>query len=318
MLIQRRLLPSLSELIAFESAARLGSFTQAAKELSLTQGAISRQIANLETTLGLQLFSRIRRSTVLTDVGRFYLSEVSEALRDLVGSGVRARGFGASASLSLAVLPTFATHWLIPRLPGLLAHPSKMSLNLRTRLEPFDFKLEPFDAAIYFGSGAWPGTAVDLICPEDIVAVASPALLRRMNIRQPGDLARAPLLHQLTRPLAWPDWFERFGVRRANMDAGQSFDQFSMIAAAAVAGIGVALLPSLFIKTELEAGLLAAVPGGLYRSQHAYWLVVPEHKSGSPLVEKFRAWVKNEALQDAEAASPDVRRGGGAKSRARG
>jgi LysR family glycine cleavage system transcriptional activator len=284
-------LPSVDALVAFESAARHQSFTRAAAELNLTQGAISRQIRVLEDRLGSSLFQRVRQRVVLTDAGRAYLLDVRRVLDGLESATLRLMTVGESTNvLNLAVLPAVATHWLVPRLPDFFSKHPKISISCAIRLSPFDFETDPFDAAIHYGFPIWAGAVVHHLMDEDIVPVCSPSFKTSRRIRRVEDLTRAPLLHLTTRPAAWADWFARGEVPAANAFQGSIFENFAMISKAAMAGLGVALLPTYFIEEELKEGTLVALAHS-QRSKKAYYLVIPETKVGTPHVQAFVKWI---------------------------
>ena len=286
-------LPSVDALVAFESAARHQSFTRAAAELNLTQGAISRQIRVLEDRLGSLLFQRVRQRVILTDAGRAYLLEVRRILDGLESATLRLMTVGESTNvLNLAVLPAVATHWLVPRLPDFFSKHPKISINCAIRLSPFDFETDPFDAAIHYGSPIWAGAVVHHLMDEDIVPACSPSFRTSRRIRRVEDLARMPLLHLTTRPAAWADWFARSEIPAANAFQGSIFENFAMISKAAMAGLGVALLPSYFIEEELRAGTLFALAAPQRSKNAAYYIAIPETKVGTPHVEAFVKWVE--------------------------
>ena len=156
--MKRGEIPSIGELTSFVAAAQHGSFTRAAGELNLTQGAISRQIRELETHLGIRLFERIRQRVVLTDAGKMYLSQVKKALDDLADATLRVASFSNSTTLNLVALPTFAARWLVPRLPNFQRVNPKIMIHITARQAPIDSALEPFDAAVFHGASHWPGT----------------------------------------------------------------------------------------------------------------------------------------------------------------
>jgi LysR family glycine cleavage system transcriptional activator len=296
-------LPSIDALTAFESAARHQSFTRAAAELNLTQGAISRQIRLLEDRLGSSLFQRVRQRVILTDAGRAYLLEVRRILDGLESATLRLMTVGASTNvLNLAVLPAVATHWLLPRLPDFFRKHPKVSINCGVRLSPFDFETDPFDAAIHYGAPIWAGAIVHHLMDEDLFPVCAPSLRHSRRIRRPEDLTRVPLLHLTTRPASWADWFKRTGIPTANAFQGSIFENFAMISKAAMAGLGVALLPSYFIEEELKSRSLVALSTA-QRSQKSYYLVIPETKVGTPHVQDFVKWV-----QEAKHYRPSKRR----------
>jgi DNA-binding transcriptional LysR family regulator len=311
----RRKLPSTQALHCFEAAARHQSFTRAAQELNLTQGAVSRQVAALEDFLGVPLFRRTRHGMVLTAAGADYARRVRQRLdaleRDAVDLMSR-RGLGDS--LTLAVVPTFAARWLIPRLPRLHARHPELLLHFETCTRPFLFGDSGVDAALWAGTvqqvQQWSGTDAVHLIDEEVLPVCSPALLARhggeVAVRlglPPAALARLPLLQQATRPDAWRQWFEAQGVDAPDAMAGPRYELFSMQAAAAMAGLGVALMPTLLIQDELaSAALVVACPRPL-RGQRAYYLVRPQGPLRTALA-AFQQWLSEECRQTSAAAGP--------------
>lgn len=289
-------LPSIACLQSFESVARHGSVSRASIELNLTQSAVSRQIHQLEQLLDVALFERVRQRMVITDAGKLYLKDVVRILIDLKGSTSRIMACGGSASLlNLAVLPTFGTRWLVPRLPDFLQQHPDVTVNLSTRSEQFDFEIEPFDAAIHYGSTNWPGAVAYHLMDEDTVPVCSPKFETTQRIKKPADLARTVLLHQSTRTEAWAEWFKIMGIENSHPLRGPRFEQFGMIAQAAIYGLGVALLPKLLIEEELASGKLIALFAHPLRSANSYYVVLPEAKASAPLAAAFVQWMIQEA-----------------------
>ncbi|MGO4172052.1 LysR family transcriptional regulator [Bosea sp. TAF32] len=288
----RLTVPSLSALAAFEAAARHGSFTRAAEELNLTQGAVSRQVAHLEGALGVSLFERIKKRVSLTAAGAAYAAEVREGLSRLAAATVSTMAFrGAAGVLNLAILPTFGTRWLIPRLPRFIeAHPG-ITINFATKLVPFDFTREPLDAAIHFGDPVWPGARLHRLMGEEIVPVASPALVARFGLAEAADMLKAPLLQQSTRPRAWANWLEQQGLPPQRALMGPRFEQFAMVSQAAVAGLGLAIVPRFLVEEELRSGALVIPVDRSLVGQEGYYLVYPEEKAGLPAVAAFRDWL---------------------------
>ncbi|MGY6248711.1 transcriptional regulator GcvA [Bosea thiooxidans] len=284
--------PSLSALAAFEAAARHGSFTRAAEELNLTQGAVSRQVAHLEEVLGVSLFERVKKRVSLTIAGAAYAAEVRDGLSRLAAATVSAMAFrGAAGVLNLAILPTFGTRWLIPRLPRFIeAHPG-ITINFATKLVPFDFGREPLDAAVHFGDPVWPGARLHRLMGEEIVPVASPALVARFGLSEPADMLKAPLLQQSTRPRAWANWLEEQGLPPQRALMGPRFEQFAMVSQAAVAGLGLAIVPRFLVEEELRSGALVIPVDRSLVGQEGYYLVYPEEKANLPTVTAFRDWL---------------------------
>lgn len=290
----RRLLPSMSQLTAFEAVCRTGSTLAAARDLALTQGAVSRLVQGLEAQLGVTLFRREGRRMQPTDAALAYARDVARAM-DMVSRGaMRVRSTPGGGTLALAILPTFGTRWLAPRLPGFVrAHPG-ITLNLGTRLRPFDFEAEGFDAAIHFGGRTWPGAGYLALFPERLVACAAPGFLASHPVAGPGDVARLPLLQLETRPEAWRGWFAHHGVQ-GPAGLGMLFDQFGPMIQAAIYGVGVALLPAFLAEQELRDGRLVSAWGPPVPGEGSYHLVWPLGAADHPPLAAFRDWIAAEA-----------------------
>lgn len=288
--VQRRLLPSTSALAAFEAVARLGSFTAAAQELDLTQGAVSRQIALLEEQFGRRLFERDSRNVRLSTAGEIYAEAVRAALGQLRDAALGLMSNRHSGMLNLAILPTFGTRWLMPLIPDFVAENPDIIINFVTRIGRFDFARERLDAAIHHGQPDWPDADSTLLMRETVMPVVSPDFLASRDITTAADISRLPLLHMATRPGAWGEWFEEQGLS-APIGPGMQFEQFGTVAQACMAGLGVALLPQVLIAGELQRGQLVPAPGQPMQSRSAYYLVVPNDKRGHPPVVSFRDWL---------------------------
>jgi LysR family glycine cleavage system transcriptional activator len=291
MTIARSLIPDVAKLQAFECAARHGSFTQAARELNLTQSAVSRQIKELEVQLGMLLFERVRQRAVLSGAGAKFLPEVRRLLEQTEVVMLRAMTATQASSLSLATLPTFASRWLVPRLPDFLKHNPGVALNLASRSQPFDLEEQAFDAAIHYGQPVWANATCRYICREVIVPVASPSFLAGRIAEKPEDLIAGPLLHLATRPKAWANWFETAGVEAAAAYQGHRFDQFTMVIKAAAAGMGLALLPLYLIEQELQEGQLRVVVDLPLPTENSYYFVMPSGKLEHPVANRLYAWI---------------------------
>lgn len=286
----RRKIPSTLALSAFEAAARHQSFTKAADELAVTQSAVCRQIGALEDFLGVKLFRRGRRGVALTEAGVAYSRKVTARLDDVERDTLELMaGGGSGGTLELGVVPTFATKWLLPRLPDFLARHPGITVNLSARARPFLFDETPFDAAIHAGEAFWPGTEGILLMPEDLVAVASPALA------EPVDWRRETLLQISTRPTMWRDWFRSCALVVEGDMAGPRFELYSMVAEAAIHGMGIGLVPRLLVEPELARGALVMVAPHVYRSDRSYRLLYPERKADHPPLAAFRQWLGSQA-----------------------
>jgi LysR family glycine cleavage system transcriptional activator len=297
----RRFLPDTAHLSAFEATARLGAVTAAAGELGLSQSAVSRQIAALEAQLGVALFAREKRRLHLTRAGETYAIEVARALAIIGAASQTAAINPGGGVLSIAILPTFGARWLAPRLPRFLqAHPG-VTVNLATALTPFDLAAAGHDAALTFGESNWPGCTGVALMRETMAALCAPLMARERRFAGPADIAAAPRLNIATRPHAWADWFAAHDAPAAPPGA-MTFDQFAVLARAAMSGLGVALLPLFMTETELARGELVIAWGHAVESRGAYRLVWPEGRAPSAPLQAFRDWLLTEASRGAEGA----------------
>jgi LysR family glycine cleavage system transcriptional activator len=292
-----RSLPPLPALQAFEASARLASFTRAGQELNLTQGAVSRAVAGLESELGVPLFARVRQRIRLTEAGEAYVAKVGPLLARLEAATLELKAFkGEGGVLNLAILPTFATRWLIPRLSAFTrAHP-EVQVAFHTRLYPFDFEAEELDAAIHLGQGQWPGARLDFLFDEEGVVVASPSLAFGRPLATPSDLAGQPLLQMATRPQGWEEWLSAHKASGVDGRRGPRFESHLMVIQAAKADLGFALLPSFLVREELLKGeLVEPFPGTRLQGLRSYWFATPEHGAERPATRAFRNWLLSEA-----------------------
>jgi len=287
-------LPSLAALRSFETAARHESFTLAAEELGLTQGAVSRQVRDLEAAIGARLFRRVGRAVRLTEAGRVFADDLGRDLGSLRQTVTRAVAAGDGArALSIAVLPTFGSRWLMPRLEDFRNRHPDIALSFISRTEPFDLGTVRCDLAIHFGPAEWPGAKLTPLCPEDLLAVAAPAFIARHTITGPGDLLGAPLLHLASRPGAWAAFRAHLGEADTGPLRGMQFDQFALITAAAVAGLGAALLPSYLIEAELDRGQLRRIARAPTGGASAYHLAEPLGAAKRETAQ-FVAWLRRQ------------------------
>lgn len=294
--IPRRFLPPTSQLVAFEVAARLENFTATAKELNLTQGAVSRQISALEATLGTPLFHRERKKVKLTLAGEIYAREIRDAINRISTATLGFRANPSGGSLNLAVMPTFAARWLVPRLAAFTAANPAVMLNLQTRFGQFDFRSENIDVAIYFGTKHWPGAETEFLMDETVVPVCSPDLRDRLDLRKPSDLLTAPLLHINSRPDAWEKWFAANQIEGLKLH-GMLFDQFTSISQAAANGLGIGLLPEFLVGRELASGELVKVIDLPMKNAESYHLAWPSTRTQYSPLRAFRAWLVNQTVR---------------------
>ncbi len=292
----RRKIPSLQALACFDAAARHQSYTRAAQELALTQGAVSRQLSALEEFVGVALFKRTRHGVTLTERGSDYAAMVAIRLQALEQDTLEVMSTQGRASvLHLAAVPTFATRWLIPRLPGFKAQHGDITVHIETRTRPFMFADTPFDCALFAGTpeqvSQWAGTQAVKLLDEVVLPVCAPRLLGGAVSLSPEAIAGLPLLQQSTRPDAWRQWFEAQAVAAPQALAGARLELFSMTAAAAVHGLGLALVPKLLVEDELARGCLVVACDVPLASRRAYYLVYPECEDTAPATRMFLDWL---------------------------
>lgn len=286
--------PTVTELSALVACARLGTAARAAGALGLTPSAVSRSLRGLEGRLGVALFIRQRQRLVLSDAGRALVRDAEGILAQIDASARMVMAFGGSgAVLRLAVLPTFASAWLIPRLAGFAQNAPEVSLDLTAELGPVDFDASPFDAAIQRADLARPGTIVTPLTGERLIVVAAPALVGRDP--SVSDLTRLPLIQQSTRPRLWADWFSAAGIpAEAAPQRGPRFAQFAMILSAARAGMGAAILPDIFVTEALADGSLVRVGAVALAGPSPYALIRPD-RAPAPALARLQDWLAGAA-----------------------
>ncbi|THF25772.1 LysR family transcriptional regulator [Pseudomonas atacamensis] len=290
----RRLTPSMSVLVAFEASARHCSFTKAADELMLTQSAVSRQVQALESSLGVDLFHREGRRIELTVAGALYQHELSAALGRIRSATLQTIAFRSQGgTLQLAVLPTFGSKWLMPRMNDFYTKHPEVIVHIHSRIMRGDLASAAgeMNAIICAGSGTWPGFVSHELLTEKLVVVASPLALPEYRSITPGNFgARSLLLNVVSRPNAWSDWFERNGLDHHTMRLGPSFELTGHLIQAVIAGIGVGLLPRILVQDEIESGALVTLFEPI-DSGRGYYLAYPNRYQNLPSLMTFRDWL---------------------------
>jgi LysR family glycine cleavage system transcriptional activator len=292
-----RRLPSLNALKVFEAAARSESFTRAAEELCVTQGAVSHQVKALEATLGIKLFNRERQRLVITEAGREYLAVVRDALDRIAVGTDRLVQRQNSGVLTVSTSPDFAAKWLVNRLGRFAeAHPD-IDLRVSATVHYIDFAQEDVDLAIRHGDGNWPGLDVVRLCSEQLFPVCAPKLVSGRNgITKASDLLKFPLL-RLDDWKNWARWFDAAGIA-APVTQGPVLNRASMLIDAAVDGQGVALARTALAAWDLINGRLVKPIDVSLRMSNTYWIVCPKVTSGVPKIAMFRNWLLAEAADD--------------------
>jgi LysR family glycine cleavage system transcriptional activator len=294
-----RRLPPLNALKAFEAAARHESFTRAAEELCVTQGAVSHQVKALEMALGLKLFTRERQRLIITEHGRDYLAVLRDAFDRIALGTERLRQRRSTGALTVSTSPDFAAKWLVNRLGHFLeAHP-EIDLRVSATMHHVDFAREDVDVAVRHGEGDWPGLDAVRLSPEHLFPVCSPKLMSGPRaIREPADLLKHPLLHMEDRQ-NWTRWLEAAGLRDTGAVHGPVLNRASMLIDAAVDGQGIALARTTLAAWDLINGrLVRPFPISLPLNK-TYWIVCPKVTAALPKVTAFRNWLLAEAADDA-------------------
>lgn len=292
-------IPNLAALQAFEALARLGSFSRAAEELSLTHSAVYRQVASLEARLGVELFTRIRRRIVLTEPGAEYAGRIRHHLEQIEKDtfGLVSRT-GMGRSIHIAVVPTLATAWLIPRLARFQTMHPDITVSLSVRTLPFQFADLPFDGAIYHSDHVWRGTQGVLLFPEGaLVPVCAPALMQRFKGKAMPDLSLLTHLHLSSRPDAWRQWYganaHEYGPHAAG---GPRYELFTMMLAAVQAGLGVGLMPRFLAQPKLDEGSLVMPLPQVLTVTQGYYFGYPKREERSEALAVFETWLSSECV----------------------
>lgn len=245
--------------------------------------------------MGIDMILREKKRLTLTSAAQDYAAEIRHALHQIAQASLRLQVAPVGGTLNLAILPTFGMRWLMPRLPEFARLHPDVTINMSTRLEPFDFAREPFDAAIHFGMADWPGTEHLVLKHEQVLPVCAPQLIKKEKPVRPKDIATLPLLHIQTRPRAWQDWFDMQEYRLTAPLGGTMYDQFSTITQAALHGLGVALMPDYLIEQDLATGRLVALHDRPTEAKGSYCLVWPQEKSRDASLKLFRDWLTTQA-----------------------
>lgn len=296
-----RRLPPLNALKVFEAAARHLSFTRAAEELFVTQAAVSHQIKSLEEFLSMKLFVRKNRSLLLTEAGQSYYLELKDIFKSLLDATDRLQAMGAKGAITVAVPPSFAIQWLVPRINQFTqANPD---IDVRIQAMDFDegFLSDDIDVAIYYGRGRWSGVTADKLHTEYLTPMCSPMLLHSSApLNRLDDLKHHQLLHDETRE-AWKRWIRKFNVSGVNVNQGPLFSHTMLVLQAAALGQGVALGHSVLARPDIASGRLVCPFDEKLISRSAYYLVCHPSQAELGKIVAFRQWVLDQVKQDQHA-----------------
>ena len=288
-------LPPMNTLRAFEAAARHLSFTQAAGELHVTQAAVSHQIRTLEDALGVRLFRRLNRAIRLTEEGQEFVSEVRKALSHLSAAVEKLASPGAGGPLTVSVLPSFASKWLVPRLGRFRELHPEIDVRISPSIQLTDFQRDDVDLVVRYGKGQYEGLHSVRLMTEDIFPVCSPSLLSGAKaLRRPQDLRHHTLLHD-DGHVDWAMWLLVAGVTDISPTHGPYFTDSAMVIQAAAEGQGVALARGALAADDLAAGRLVKPFDIAIPTEYAYYILSPKATSHHPKIAAFREWLLAEA-----------------------
>src|SRR4051794_4575356 len=278
---------------AFDVAVRLGSFKDAAHALNISASAVSHRIRNLEDALGTPLFVRNHRAIEATAEGRALAATTGRAFAELARTDLPAGATPGRQRLKLKVFPLFASAWLIPHLAGFVAKHPDIDLAIETSSQNVDFDVEAFDAGISVGDGTFEGLDALYLAPLRATPIATPALARRLKLREPRDLGRAVLIYVTPFPGAWPQWLERAGVPHLKPVRTIAVDNYVAAIQAAEQGAGVALGMDVFITERERQGTICR-PFTITQSAGSYWLVSPPGARRNRALSVFKRWLAAE------------------------
>jgi LysR family transcriptional regulator, glycine cleavage system transcriptional activator len=294
---ERAIFPSTMALRVFEAAARHLTCTGSADELFLTQSAVSKQIRTLETMLGVTLFVRVNRGLVLTDAGRAYLEDVRPLLAQLATASARAAQRPSDPStLTLRIAAIVGDRWLLPRFPSFAqAHPL-IHVQFTSLLSKDGREQSLTDGEFRFGDGAWPGFVADYLFGRELLLVGSPALVQSLPpLQSPADALRCPLLQHFQVPQAWAEYVQAHRLPTPEAPRVTRYEFYSTLLKAASAGMGLALVPRVFVQEELARGELVNPMACGVKSRLGYYFVSAEHRQTDPALATLRAWLLDQA-----------------------
>lgn len=287
-------LPSLSGLRAFEATARHLSVTLAAGELSVTPGAVSLQIRDLEQSLGVRLFDRLPRQLRLTEDGEGYFKAMRSAFRLMREATDELLARARPATLSISCTPTFAAQWLVPRLPHFEERMPGVDIRISASNRLVDFVRDGVDIAIRHGFGRYQGLVSERLLDDDLVPVIAPALREARPLDTPGDLINHVLIHDVHRQ-DWRLWLEAMGVTEIDAMRGPVFNDSNGAIEAVKAGDGVGLVRLSLVAREIQDRRLVAPFSRGVSTGLAYYIVYPPGALDRPAVTALRQWLTDEA-----------------------
>ena len=289
-----RKLPPLNAVRAFEVAARHISFTKAAKELFVTHGAVSKQVATLEAWLGCTLFNRAQSQLSLTDAGRTFLTAVTPALDRIAVTAIQLQEQTEPTALRISAPPTFTMRWLIPRISAFQRRRGAVEVKLTTSTSPVNFEERLYDVAIRGSHQPVPGMLSVPFMTETIVPICHPDLLEDGHLTHPSSLSEHTLISYDSEPMAWSEWLPKAGQADLRVSQGLQFEQMYFALQAAAEGLGVVLVPLFLVADDIIAGRLCAPFGLLGARQRRYYANAPIASQESSVIQGFCEWLVKE------------------------
>lgn len=293
-------LPTLAALRAFVLSAQHRNFSRAADELEITQSGVSRAVRSIEDATGTHLFERTGHGLVLTEPGAAYLAEATEILANLGAATLRLSMFQSGRErLHIATLPSLGSRWLAPRIKRFLDANPDVELTVTASIGHFSFENSAVDAAIHYGTDAWPDSQSEFLMDEVLIPVCRPDLVPKSG-GGAAALLDMKLIQHSHRPTAWREWFRDVGLSHPNPTAGPTFEQYQMGIEAALAGLGPVLMPPFMVLDDLVSGRFVSLHDTPVRSPWSYYLIYPRVKRSKTAVQKLRSWLRSEAKRTAE------------------
>ncbi|MCL4768362.1 MAG: transcriptional regulator GcvA [Hyphomicrobiaceae bacterium] len=286
-----RRMPPLNALRTFEVAARNLSFTKAAAEINLTQGAVSRQVKVLEDFLGFELFERTPRGVELNRAGAIYAAALTDAFQRIVDATDELATTHTHSILTIRGYTTFIVRWLLPLLPDFHRRHTNIDISLVSASDPVDFERDRVDLGIRYGYGRWKGVVCFLLFKDELLPVCSPALRDSALLNSPPDLARCKLLHINLRQRDWPDWLAQVGIEGSIGTQNLYFEDLGIAYECALAGQGVMMGQRAYVAADLAAGRLVAPFDTVLRRDTGYYLVCPKERVELAKIKAFTAWL---------------------------
>ncbi len=289
--------PPLNSIKVFAIAAKHKSFTKAAAELNVTQGAISRQIAVLEDYLGRDLFERKHQSISLTKPAKEYLRSIDSALKIIEESSAKLTKKSSKEVINISILPSLSNQWFMPRLKKFKEQNPDYKINLFAADSHVEFdKRDDIDFSIRIAKGnCWKNFVVKLLAKEELICVCSPKLIRS-PLKKAEELLNYNLLLHSARPNSWNEFFKNNGIKNPEIEFKDGYQHFFMLIDAAKNGLGIALVPKFLVKNELQTDQLNLAFDKVFKSGYKYYLISQKQKEHLIKIKDFGSWIMDEML----------------------